>query len=109
MSTARDKMLAAITAFRPVPVAVPGVDAPLFVRPLTVGGMARMTKNPANGGSAMIAECLVDEAGARVFGSADDAAIADMPRQMAEAIIAAINKASGIADDAGDAGDAPGK
>lgn len=47
MTTTRDRVLAAIQAFRPRPVDVPELGGTIYLRPLTVAGFARMHRTRA--------------------------------------------------------------
>ena len=100
MSGAREQLLSALAQFAAQPLSVPDLGGGLYVRPLTVGGMARIhaaqQRTPERVPSLMIIDALVDEKGVRVFGDDDEAKIADMPMRIAEQVIAAIDNVSAL-------------
>lgn len=140
MST-RERVLSALAKFRPRPVDVPEFGGVVYVRPLTVAGMARIhalmadpmdrlkaarkaasIDAPAETSEAvkaaeaevvaarertsavMLLDCVVDEAGARIFNDGDEPQIAAMPGHVAEALILAIESFGGTRQDSpGDA------
>lgn len=95
----REKILATATSFTPVAVDVPGVGE-VFVRPLTIGGMAKYLAQ-ADGGTEsaavrMLLECVCDSSGTRQFTDADAAVVAQIPQNVAGALILVINRISGV-------------
>lgn len=95
----REKILAAAKAFTPQPIEVPELGGTVYVRPLSLAGMARHLSEPdRHGGAAMamLLDCVCDETGARIFNRDDAVALAEMPENVARKLVEAINAASGL-------------
>ena len=82
MSELRAQVLAALAKFQPKAVEVPELESTLYVRPLTIAGMAKVhaiqgkdaTRMPA----LMLIDCVVDEKGVTVFADGDEALLREM-------------------------------
>jgi hypothetical protein len=98
----KSRILAAIAGFKPKAIEIPELGGTVYVRPLSLAGMSLVQSLPANAIgdrlSAMIADCLCDENGKRLF-AGDEAGIAnDLPGDVARRIIDAINAQSSASD-----------
>ena len=126
MSATKARILAALAQFQAKAVEVPEMGGTVYVRPLTVAGMARIHavmsdahellkasagegSEPAKAGiisarertsSIMLMDCVVDESGARIFEDADEAIVAAMPGRIAEVLLTAIEDIGGLTKDA---------
>jgi hypothetical protein len=106
----RDQILAASRKFKPAPVEIPELGGTVYVRPLSIGSVARLqvvqATDPGRASLFMIIESLCDEDGKRVLTADDEAAVLDWPVSVGETLAKAIMTQSGI--DGKDAGDAEG-
>ena len=134
MSKVKDRILAALQLFRPQPLDVPELGGTVYVRPLTVAGMARVHRHVADARAAadkaraaaaakpddadlvaaakqadhrqagandgtiplMLADCIVDEDGRRIFDDGDEDALAALPSRLGEQLLDAVNKVSAL-------------
>jgi hypothetical protein len=97
VSTTRDRVLAAIQAFRPRPIEVPELGGTIYLRPLTVAGFARLHRNRAIVSDAVAAarKALASDPGNQTLQDAvkaaeDKASLnedRDSARMMADAIV----------------------
>ena len=102
MSELRAQVLAALAKFQPKAVEVPELESTLYVRPLTIAGMAKVhaiqgkdaTRMPA----LMLIDCVVDEKGVTVFADGDEATVSALPGHIADKLIKAIEEVSHLAD-----------
>lgn len=89
--SARDKILAAASAFKPKAVEIPELGGTIYIRPLTLGGLSRfqqiVTKDVMRGSAQMLIECICDENGKPEFTAADEAAIMDWPQHLAAKLV----------------------
>lgn len=91
----RDRILAATAAFKPVSVECPEVGCTLWVRPMSLAGVARVQAagdDTTKIAVAMIVDCACDENGARLFTMADEAAILDLPSAVTNRLMDAVSK-----------------
>jgi hypothetical protein len=97
----RDRILSATAQFKPVAVECPEIGCTVWVRPMSLGCVARVQ---AAGGDtlktsvAMLTDCVCDENGVRVFTVADEAAILDLPSAVTNRLMGAVTKHSGTDD-----------
>jgi hypothetical protein len=98
VSDLRDQVLAALAQFQPTALDIGGV--PVYVRPITVTGMARVhaaqAKHPEDVPLLLILDCVVDERGTRIFSDVDRPQLEQMPGQIAEKILSAIETVSAM-------------
>lgn len=125
MST-KARILAALAQFTAKPVEVPEMGGTVYVRPLTVAGMARIHAVMSDAhqllkssdgeaseaakdsvlrarertSSIMLMDCVVDETGARIFADSDEALVSAMPGTVAEVLLSAIEGIGGMTKDA---------
>ncbi len=96
----REKILASTKDFRPQAIEVSELGGTVYIRPLTLAGLSKfqqiLAKEPLRGPAVMILDCLCDETGTRLFSSDDEAAILEMPSAIAQKLIEAISKSSGL-------------
>ena len=100
MTITKDRILAAIAAVQPVAVEVPELGGTVYVRPLTLAGMSRfhaaVVQDATRGPAILIADCLCDASGTRLFTAADENHLADLPSRIAQRLVDAITSASGM-------------
>ena len=116
VSLTRATVLAAIARFRPVPVQVPALGGTVYVRPLSVAGMAKVhaatitdpttgksRMDPERGPALMVIDCVVDSDGGRIFTEAQERLVADLPGNAIAPLLAAIERVSDLGAAASDA------
>jgi hypothetical protein len=122
VSATKARILAALAQFAAKAIEVPEMGGTVYVRPLTVAGMARIhaVMSDANQGikgsdaesakdatmrarertsSIMLMDCIVDETGARIFADSDEALVAAMPGKVAEVLLSAIESIGGLTNE----------
>jgi hypothetical protein len=96
----RDSILAATTHFHPTAVEIPELGETVHVRPLTLGGLSRfqaaLAKDPTRGPVVMLVDCLCDATGARLFTSADEAQLSELPSAVAQRLVEIISESSAL-------------
>lgn len=108
MSKIRDQVLAALAKFQPKAVDVPALGGTIYVRPLTVVGMARVHAAQAKGADGspavsperaptlMMIDCIVDESGEPIFSPSDEASVSSLPGNIASQLLEAIEEVSDL-------------
>lgn len=96
MSAVRDQVLSALAQFQPSAIEVAG--ATVYVRPITVSGMAKIhaaqSRSPEDVPMLLLLDCVVDEQGVRIFADTDRPKLEAMPGHLAEQILAKIEEVS---------------
>jgi hypothetical protein len=100
VSVLREQVLAALSKFQPKAVEMPALGGTIYVRPLTVAGMARVhamqTKAPDRVPALMLIDCLCDESGKRIFTDEDEQQVADLPGTIADQLLTVIGEMSDL-------------
>ena len=103
MSKVREQILAALAKFQPKAIEIPELGGTVFLRPLTVAGMARVHaiqgKSPERMPSAMLIDCVLDEDGKQVFSAADEDQVNNLPGHVAGVLLKAIEDMSEMSAD----------
>lgn len=96
----REKILAAAGKFQPVAVECGHLGGTVYVRPMTLGGMQRFLAavegEKHRTSVLMLTECLCEADGKRLFTKEDEPALLDLPSNVANELVEAISRASGL-------------
>jgi hypothetical protein len=102
VSALREQFLAALEKLQPQAVDIPGMDSPLYVRPLTVVGMANVhairENQPSRIAVVMLIDSVVDEKGDQLFTDSDEPAVSKIPGHIADKLLEKIQEISRNAD-----------
>lgn len=97
---ARDRILAFAATPKAKAIEVPALGGTVHIRPMSVAGMARINaeKDQSQRAVIMLADCLCDENGVRLFTQQDEAALLGLPGLAVTKLMQELQGISGLGD-----------